>query len=84
VTCTEARVATQAGALKGDDRIRAFVHAFRRTHVPANVGHYAIHRLPFEARADLLDDLRGALRNPDLRLYAKPNCHCVRCENLRG
>lgn len=76
--------AIPVGAMKGDERIRAFVVAFRRVHVPANVARYAIHRLPFEARADLLDDLRAALSDPDLRIYALPNCHCARCSEVRA
>lgn len=68
--------AIPVGALRGDERIRAFVHAFRRVHVPAHVARYAIHRLPFEARADLLNDLRAALSESDLRIYPAPNCRC--------
>lgn len=74
------------GAEHHDERIRAFVLAWRRLHLPASVGRYAIHylRITKSAPPGLLEDLRAVLDAPELRSVARPNCDCGLCRELRA
>jgi len=74
------------GAEHHEECIRAFVRAWRRLHIPASVGRYAIHnlRITESASPGLLEELRAALDAPDLGSVARPNCDCGLCRGLRA
>lgn len=77
--------AIPVGAMHKDEPVLAFVRTWYRLHVPANLAGYGIHYLRFteSAPADLLQRLRIALDDPDLRSVPRPNCDCPKCGELR-